>query len=531
MRPALQLRLGTQLMLTPQLTQAIKLLAMSNLELSQELATIIESNPVLELEFDSDEYADTAAEPERDHLEFRDSAEQSNQLDNLSGSQLGAEAHGDATGESGSASRIEAGEHTDASSEHDFDDSAAAATNDDGGKDLDLEMPEYSDTADLRDWGNGSASGDEDRDGFESRDRAETTLREHLRWQLELTPFSARDRLIAMVLIDSAEDDGYLREPIDYQRAALAPDVMAAAAEIETVRQRLMHFDPIGVLARSLPECLIVQLKDKPHVRRTLAIDMVQTAFEHIARGDCDKLAKQFEVQPCEAAQALKLIRSLNPKPGDGFYVARDEYVIPDVEVRKRNGVWQVLLNPQAQPKLKISPGYEAYAQRAAQKDANYIKTQLADAKQLLKSLAQREDTVLRVAKAILKEQVGFFEHGVEYMKPLVLRQIADACELHESTVSRITTRKYMHTPRGLLEFKHFFSSGVATRDGGEASATAIQEMIRKLIDTEEGRKPLSDSALCDLLKARGVMVARRTVAKYREALNIPSSQERVRHE
>ena len=203
--------------------------------------------------------------------------------------------------------------------------------------------------------------------------------------------------------------------------------------------------------------------------------------------------------------------------------------MIPDVEVRKRLGVWEVRLNPDAMPRVRVGASFDAIAARAKRDDANYIRTQMADAKQLIKSLAQREDTVLRVAQAIVREQQAFFDHGVEYMKPLVLRQIAEQCELHESTVSRVTTRKYMHTPKGLFEFKHFFSSGVSTRDGGEASATAISEMIRKLIDLEDTNKPLSDSALMELLKARGVMVARRTVAKYREGLGIASSTDRVR--
>ena len=265
------------------------------------------------------------------------------------------------------------------------------------------------------------------------------------------------------------------------------------------------------------------------HPRRTLAIALVEQGLEQLAKADRERLARTHEVEVDELESALQLIRELNPRPGSGFYVASDEYVIPDVEVRKHGGKWEVRLNSEAMPKVRVGMGFEAMAARAKRDDANFIRSQVADAKQLIKSLAQREDTVLRVAQAIVQEQSQFFDHGIEYMKPLVLRQIADQCELHESTVSRVTTRKYMHTPRGLFEFKHFFSSGVATRDGGEASATAIQEMIRKLIDIEPSNKPLSDSALTELLKARGVMVARRTVAKYREGLGIASSTDRVR--
>ncbi len=518
MRPALQLKLSAQLTLTPQLTQAIKLLAMSNLELTQELNAIIESNPVLEMEFDQDGDSDRDSDhPEReiDGIGATDAAA----LD------LSASTLRDRDSEF-SQTNNESNDSTQAQEQAESEAPADAQSVDDGGHDLDCEF----DSSDLRDWGSGAGGDEDDERSYDRGSGRGTSLIEHLRWQLDLTPFSAFDRAIAEVLVESVEDDGYLREPVDYQRAALAPEVMATAAQVESVRARLMHFEPLGVLARNLSECLIVQLKQAKHVRRLLAVELIEKHFDQLARGDCAKLAKAVEAEPCEVAAALQLIKQMNPRPGARFEVGNDEYVIPDVEVRKRNGVWQVKLNPLAQPRLKISNSYERFASRAKREEANYIKTQLTDAKQLLKSLAQREDTVVRVAEAIVKEQTRFFDHGVEYMKPLVLRQIADMCGLHESTVSRVTTRKYMHTPRGLFEFKHFFSSGVATRDGGEAAATAIQEMIRKLIDTEEGRKPLSDSTLADLLKARGVIVARRTVAKYREALNIPSSQERVRH-
>ena len=510
MRPALQLKLGTQLSLTPQLKQAIKLLTMSNLELDVEISSMLESNPVLE--------------PDDDFASAPNSDDCTSDADRKS-LDLAAEF---LSQERSSAEKETVSEPISDSGEPE----PSNASSDDGGADLDVEsneMREISDMSELRDWGAGGGESDEESGSFEGRARAETTLREHLCWQLGLTPMSPRDRVIAEVLIDSVEDDGYLREPIDYQRAALAPDILVSPVDLEIVRQRLMRFDPVGVLARSLSECLIVQLQNRIHPRRCLAIALIESGVELLAKADRDKLAKLHEVELCELNAALQLIRELNPRPGSGFYVASDEYVIPDVEVRKRLGVWEVRLNPDAMPRVRVGASFDAIAARAKRDDANYIRTQMADAKQLIKSLAQREDTVLRVAQAIVREQQAFFDHGVEYMKPLVLRQIAEQCELHESTVSRVTTRKYMHTPKGLFEFKHFFSSGVSTRDGGEASATAISEMIRKLIDLEDTNKPLSDSALMELLKARGVMVARRTVAKYREGLGIASSTDRVR--
>lgn len=515
MKAALQLKLGTQLSLTPQLKQAIKLLAMSNLELETELASIMESNPALEL--DDDFNAQPSAD---DCLSTGDRRELDQALAQLS--QVTAD-----TSIPVSEASIEAASEFSENSELNVE--STIVSQDDGGADLDMSFSDGTNLAELRDWGAGS-SGDSDEDGsFEGRARAETTLREHLRWQLELTPMSPRDYAIAHVLIDSVEDDGYLREPIDFQRAALVSEFIVSPQELEIVRQRLMRFDPVGVLARTLCECLVVQLQNRIHPRRTLAIALVEQGLEQLAKADRERLARLHEVEIDELESALQLIRELNPRPGSGFYVASDEYVIPDVEVRKHAGKWEVRLNSEAMPKVRVGAGFESMAARAKRDDANFIRCQVADAKQLIKSLAQREDTVLRVAQAIVQEQCQFFDHGIEYMKPLVLRQIADQCELHESTVSRVTTRKYMHTPRGLFEFKHFFSSGVATRDGGEASATAIQEMIRKLIEIEPPNKPLSDSALMELLKARGVMVARRTVAKYREGLGIASSTDRVR--
>lgn len=500
MRPALQLRLGQQLSLTPQLKQAIKLLALSNLELGTELSQLLESNPILELE----------SEP----VEFPETAESAAELvaKNVDPNEFEAQplAHQD--------------EHLAPANTTEGED-AVVERLPDTSDDRDLDLSDGS----LRDWGSPGSGDEEDDDSYESRVQAECSLREHLHWQLELMPFTPRDRAIADVLVDSVEDDGYLREPIDFQRAALAPEWIVEDDEIEAVRHRLMRQDPPGVLSRTLIECLVVQLEQITHPRRTLAIDLVLGGMEQIARSDRERLAKIHEVEPSEVAEALKLIRDLNPRPGSGFSAATTQYVIPDVQVRKRNDRWEVRLNAEAMPRLRICSAYERLIGRAKREDATYLRGQLQDAKQLLKSLAQREDTVLRVARAIVKEQEGFFEHGPERMRPLVLRQIAEQCELHESTVSRVTTRKYMHTPRGLFEFKHFFSSGVATRDGGEASATAIQQMIRRLVDTEEAGKPLSDNALMELLKARGVLVARRTVAKYREGMGIPASTDRVR--
>lgn len=505
MRPALQLRLGTQLSLTPQLKQAIKLLTLNNLELSAELSQIAEMNPVLELD-DAPDDLDYEANSELEReLRLQDSFDTAR--DNLPDDAPPSE-------------RLDA---------DDSSDIPESASGDDAGADLDVEP----DMADMRDWGDGvdgknKQDSDDREENYQSDDTG--TLADHLRAQLDLLPFSRRETAIAHVVIDAAEDDGFIREPIDFQRAALAPELIVSAHELEIVRHRLTWLDPIGVLCRNLIECLSVQLQSITHPRRTLALDLVALGPEALARIDREKAARQFEVEVCELSEALALVRRLDPRPGARFNSRRIEYIVPDVRVQKQNGKWVVKLNREALPRVRINSSYAALIGKCRLRDdETFLKTQIADAKQLLKSLAQREDSVLRVAQAIVKEQERYFDHGLEYLKPLILRDIAEQVELHESTVSRITTRKYMHTPRGLLEFKHFFSSGVATRDGGEASATAIGEMIRRLVETEDTDKPMSDSVLGEILKARGVMVARRTVAKYREAMGIPSSTDRVR--
>ena len=305
MRPALQLKLGTQLSLTPQLKQAIKLLTMSNLELDVEISSMLESNPVLE--------------PDDDFASAPNSDDCTSDADRKS-LDLAAEF---LSQERASAEKETVSEPISDSGEPE----PSNASSDDGGADLDVEsneMREISDMSELRDWGAGGGESDEESGSFEGRARAETTLREHLRWQLGLTPMSPRDRVIAEVLIDSVEDDGYLREPIDYQRAALAPDILVSPVDLEIVRQRLMRFDPVGVLARSLSECLIVQLQNRIHPRRCLAIALIESGVELLAKADRDKLAKLHEVELCELNAALQLIRELNPRPGSGFYVASD---------------------------------------------------------------------------------------------------------------------------------------------------------------------------------------------------------------
>lgn len=493
MKPALQFRLHQQLTLTPQLQQAIRLLQLSQLELEAELRQIAESNPL---------------------LEFAEDAE--------------SESDADASDENGfEAPEFPSREELPAKSSKDDDESTATPS-----EEL---APDWDDDrfqGDPSEYGGSSSrTGGTDEDGFEPQNAAPESLQQHLEWQLNLSQFSPRDHAIATAIIHALDEDGYLRDGVAAVEAALPAGMAATADEIDAVRQRVQRFDPTGVASLDLRDCLFCQLSqfslDTPH--RELAIRVVNEELELLARNDVAKIARKLKAVEEHVAAAAALIRSLDPRPGAALDVTPVEYVAPDVYARRENGRWQVSLNPDAQPRLGLNQHYCNLIARARGEDATWMKGQLQEARWLLKSLQSRAETLQKVADVIVRRQSAFLDYGPEAMHPLVLREVAEEVGMHESTISRVTTRKYMHTPRGTFELKHFFSSGVATEDGGTASATAIQAMIRKLITSEDARRPLSDQALAEELHRRGIQVARRTVAKYREAMRIPSSSERVR--
>lgn len=468
MKPALQFRLSQSLALTPQLQQAIRLLQLSRMELELELNTALESNPLLDMEAGDADEADGA----------------------------------------------EAAETPDSPEEGASD----APETDDQPLDLEFERNEHRGTA-------------LDEDGMEPQDAEIEDLRDHLLWQLNLTPMSARDRAIAAAIIEAVDDDGYLSESDESIREALASLHAVAPEEIEAVRHRVQLFDPVGVASRSLRECLTVQLDvlDPATPGLALARALVGEHLEALARQDRARLCQRLHVDEESFETALALIRGLVPKPGSNFASTSAEYVAPDAYARKVGGRWQVTLAPGCQPRLGINEHYASLIAKARREDANYLKGQLQEARWLIKSLKTRAETMLKVATSIVRAQEAFLEFGAEAMRPLVLKDVAEEVGMHESTISRVTTRKYLHTPRGTFEFKYFFSSGVTTVDGGAASATAIQAMIKKLIGEEQPARPLSDQVLATELNRRGINVARRTVAKYREAMNIPSSNDRSR--
>ncbi len=473
MKQGLQLRLSQQLAMTPQLQQAIRLLQLSTLELQQELQQALESNPLLE-QTDNHQEIDTPAEQETEVLDSRDALEQKELPDDLP---------------------------LDAS----WDELYTAGTPSGTGADYyDEELPVY---------------------------QGETTqsLQDYLMWQVELTPFSETDKAIATSIVDAVDETGYLTVSLDEIRESIGDEELTLE-ECEAVLKRVQRFDPIGVAARDLRDCLLVQLSqyDPKTEYLSQARDIVSEHLDLLANHDFRSLMRITRFKEDVLKQAVNLIQSLDPRPGQSIQTSEPEYVIPDVLVRKHQGVWAVELNGDSIPRLSINQQYAAMGGNARNdNDSQYIRSNLQEARWLIKSLESRNDTLLRVSRCIVEQQQAFFEKGEEYMKPMVLADIAQAVEMHESTISRVTTQKYLHSPRGIFELKYFFSSHVSTEGGGEASSTAIRALVKKLIAAENPAKPLSDSKLTTILSDQGIMVARRTVAKYRESLSIPPSNQR----
>ncbi len=477
MKQSLQLRIGQSLTMTPQLQQAIKLLQLSTLDLQQEIQQALDSNMMLEID------EEEAVSQER----------QEKKIDNSD--QITSE---------GSQSEIPDELPVDSS----WDDIYEASFQPSG--------TENSETVEF--------------DTFRSK---AVTLQDHLMWQLEMIPISDRDHAIAVAIIDSINEDGYLSSSLQDIYQGLQEQLEELEMdEVEAVLHRVQNFDPVGVAAQDLGDCLKLQLLQLPEITpfKTEAIDLVTRFLDLLASHEQARLMKRLGLTEKQLKQVIALVRTLDPKPGAFLQNYDSEYVVPDVFVSKMKGQWVVSLNPDIAPKLRVNQLYSGMIKRADNsKDNVSMKDHLQEARWFIKSLHSRNDTLLKVAKSIVEKQVDFFEHGAIAMKPMVLRDIAEELELHESTISRVTTQKYMHTPNGIIEFKYFFSSHVSTDAGGECSATAIRALIKELIANETPVKPLSDSKITDLLKEKGINVARRTIAKYRESLSIPSSNQRKR--
>ncbi len=475
MKHSLQLKLGQHLTLTPQLQQSIRLLQLSTLELNQELEQMLQDNPLLERE------EDEAAKPTDDaptHI---------------------AEANTEAP-------QIE----TDPRETVDTDPITAQ---------------------DDSDWNDYSPAGNNDDDNdYAEGSIASSTLREHLINQLIVSPLTLRDRTLVAALIDDLDEAGLLSQPLADITTSLQTEIEELEPEeVETALKHLQNMDPTGVGARDLAECLTLQLRALPEdtPTRNVAMRLTSHYLDLLAARDVGKLKKMLGIDDPTLRVARALILSLNPRPGAAFGVDDIHYVIPDVHVRKVKGMWIASLNADAMPKLRVNRVYADILSRHRESGGGQLASQLQEARWLIKNVQQRFDTILRVSQAIVDRQKHFFEHGEVAMRPLVLREIADTVELHESTISRVTTQKFMMTPRGLYELKYFFGSHVATDNGGACSSTAIRALIKQLIAAESGKKPLSDGQLAEVLSQQGIVVARRTVAKYRESMQIPPANMR----
>ncbi|EGA67095.1 RNA polymerase factor sigma-54 [Vibrio brasiliensis] len=486
MKPSLQLKLGQQLAMTPQLQQAIRLLQLSTLDLQQEIQEALDSNPLLEVEETNDEPTaeeNTRSEEKEPTVELADSAEpdvkDSSEL--IEKSEISNDLEIDTT----------------------WDDVYSANTGSTGIA-LDDDAPVY---------------------------QGETTqsLQDYLIWQLDLTPFSETDRTIALALIDAIDDYGYLTVSTEDILESFDNEEIEIE-EIEAVRKRIQQFDPLGVASNNLQDCLLLQLATYPEDTPWLAeAKLVLTDhIDQLGNRDYKLIIKETKLKEAELREALKLVQQLDPRPGSRIASEHAEYVIPDVSVYKDHGKWIVTINPDSVPRLKVNQQYAALG-KGNSADSQYIRSNLQEAKWLIKSLESRNETLLKVAKCIVEHQRDFFEYGEEAMKPMVLNDVALAVDMHESTISRVTTQKYMHTPRGIFELKYFFSSHVSTDNGGECSSTAIRALIKKLVAAENSAKPLSDSKIAALLADQGIQVARRTIAKYRESLGIAPSSQRKR--
>ncbi|MBT3133680.1 RNA polymerase factor sigma-54 [Alteromonas sp. ALT199] len=489
MKPSLQLKFSQQLTMTPQLQQAIKLLQLSTLDLQQEIQEALDSNPLLEVEEGNDE-----PQLEKNNIDSDDSASEASA--------------------SASSDTLEAG---DALEKNDLPDELP----------IDSTWDEY--------YSASSAPAPGPSNDDEQIFQGETTedIQEHLLWQMRLTHFSDTDRAIATAIIDSIDESGYLTVTLEEILEAVNDDDMEEPIEmdeIECVLKRIQMFDPIGSGSRSPQECLMVQLRqfsdDTPWLAE--AKQLIEDYSDLLSSKDYRTLMRKSRLKEDQLREAMRLLQTLNPRPGSALVTKEPEYVIPDVSVTKKNGRWVVELNPDSLPKLSVNQQYAAMSRRAKNSsDSQFIRSHMQEAKWFIKSLESRNETLMKVANCIVQQQMGFFEHGPEMMKPMVLNDVAEMVDMHESTISRVTTQKYMHTPRGIFELKYFFSSHVATESGGECSSTAIRALIKKLVAAENPSKPLSDSKIALLLAEQGIKVARRTIAKYRESLSIPPSNQR----
>ena len=483
MKQTLQLKLSQHLTLTPQLQQSIRLLQLSTLELNAEVDRLLQENPLLE-RAEGDDDAPAAETP-------FDSGPVAAVPTAASGGDPVLEGE----------RPFEADDTVDNVDRADFEDYSTGES----------------------DWGGGANPADDDDESFYPQQAASGTLREHLLGQLAVLNLPLRDRQIVAALIDAVDDDGYLSCSVEELFELFPEELGIEADEISIALRYLQSFEPAGVGARDAAECLALQIKALPATTplREQALSVVGH-LDLLAARDFTRLKRLLHCDDATMRAVHALIRSLSPRPGAAYARTESNYVVPDVLVRKQRNQWVVSLNEAAMPKLRLNRIYADILTRNRESSNQQLAAQLQEAKWLIRNVQQRFETILRVSQAIVDRQRRFFDHGEVAMRPMVLREIADMLDLHESTISRVTTQKYMLTPRGTFELKYFFGSHVATDTGGAASATAIRALIKQLVSAEKAESPLTDSKIAELLGEQGIIVARRTIAKYREALQIP---------
>lgn len=490
MKQSLQFKFSQNLALTPQLQQSIRLLQLSSQELNQELETILQENPLLERTDKNDDGSENINEFASEGFSTRDAA----------------------------ISTTTAQKNEESVSESAPQDSLSE---------------DYFGGGNSHRWEENN-NPDDDND-YAFQEAAAPTLRQHLISQLHLMPLSERDQTLSMFLVDAVNEDGYLEQSLDELEELLPEELEIDMLELETALKHIQHLDPPGVGARNLSECLILQLQllqkeicDEHTNVSELAKQIAEHHLATLASRDYAKLKKTLRCDEESLRIAQQMLKQLNPRPGSDFTkLAAGHYIQHEVVVKKVKGHWLASLNDEVVPKLRINKLYADILKRNRDSSNQYLNSQMQEAKWMIKNIEQRFSTILRVSQAIIDQQNQFFEHGEIAMRPLVLREIADELGLHESTVSRVTTRKYMLTPRGVFELKYFFGSHVSTDTGGACSATAIRALIKQMVAEENPKKPYSDNQLTEVLSKQGIVVARRTIAKYRESLNIPAANQR----
>ena len=532
MKPALSLRLGQQLRMTPQLQQAIKLLQLSSLDLQQEIQEALDSNLMLE-----EQTADDPVSPD----EASSLDEPSETIEGVSNDTTSAEteaapeAKNDDTIDSRMEENVLSVDEPAPALDPEIDGDAVLDISDQiSTENISEELPVDSLWEDVWDEAPApqtySGGDDDDNDYLDRKNGDGVSVQSHLEEQLNLIHLSPCDALIAEAIVDGIDGEGILTIPLEDVLESIPSEYECEIDEVEAVLHLIQHLDPVGIASRNLQECLVIQLKQLPAETpwRAQALSIVEEHISSLANRDYALLIRKTRLKETELQAVIALIQSLNPRPGASIATTNTEYVDPDVIVSKKEGRWVVELNPKSAPRVRVNSEYASMIKRADNSSDNtYLKNHLQEARWFIKSLQQRNDTLLKVSTKIVEFQRGFFEYGAQAMKPLVLHDIAEAVDLHESTISRVTTQKYMHTPAGVFELKYFFSSHVSTHTGGEVSSTAIRSLIKKMVSEENSRKPLSDSKLAKMLAEQDIKVARRTIAKYRDSLMIPPSNER----